>query len=224
MPSDMQLQREVEAELEWEPSIDAREIRIWVKDGAATLGGSAPSYLDKIGAGIAVERLSGVKAVRNDITVTLPEANIVSDEVIGQDVRGVLGAQLPLWADRIKISVSDRILTLEGDVEWHFQKDAIEAAVRCIRGLEDVVDKIRIEPRLTPMHVQEGIELALRRVANLDAKSISITAKQGAVILEGETRSLRERSEIERAAWSAPGVWNVDNRIVVAERPERPAA
>jgi osmotically-inducible protein OsmY len=223
MQPDMQLQRDIEAELEWEPSIDAREIRISVNDGSVSLTGSVPAYPDKIGAEIAVERLSGVKAVRNDIAVILPEADIVPDELVSREVQAMLAAQLPLWVDRIKTTVSDRVLTLEGDVEWHFQKEAIEAAVRRVRGIEDVIDKIRIEPRLTPTRVQEQIELALRRAANLDARSVTVTAKRGAVTLQGETRSWRERSEVERAAWSAPGVWSVDNRIVVSDRPERAA-
>lgn len=223
MKSDMQLERDIAAELDWEPSIDARGIMASVKEGVVTLGGSAPSYPDKTGAEAAVKRLAGVKAVRNDIAVSLPEADIVPDEQISREVQAMLAAQLPLWADRIKTIVSDRVLTLEGDVEWHFQKDAVEAAVERVRGIEDVIDKIRIEPRLTPMRVQEEVELALRRAASLNARSITVTAKRGAVTLEGEARSWTERSEAERAAWSAPGVWSVDNRIVVSDRPERAA-
>jgi osmotically-inducible protein OsmY len=216
MKPDAQLQADIEAELDWDPSIDAHDIKVAVKDGTVILTGSTRSYPDKTGAESAVKRVAGVRAVRNDLSVNLPDADTELDETIAQEAARVLATQVPLWADRIKVTVTERCLTLEGDVEWHFQKDAIEAAAAHTRGIEDVVDKIRIEPRVTPIRVKEEVELALRRVANLEPGTVIVTTKGGAVTLEGETRSLNERTEIERVAWSAPGVWRVDNRITVS--------
>ncbi len=216
MKPDAQLQADIEAELDWDPSIDARRIKVAVKDGTAILTGSTPSYPDKTGAESAVKRVAGVGAVRNDLSVDLPDADTEQDETIAQEAARVLATHVPLWADRIKVTVTERCLTLEGDVEWHFQKDAIEAAAAHTHGIEDVVDKIRIEPRVTPIRVKEEVELALRRAANLEPGTVIVTTRGGAVTLEGETRSLNERTEIERVAWSAPGVWRVDNRITVS--------
>jgi osmotically-inducible protein OsmY len=216
MKPDAQLQADIEAELDWDPSIDARGIKVAVKDGTVILTGATPSYPDKTGAESAVKRVAGVRAVTNDLSVNLPDADTELDETIAQEAARVLATQVPLWADRIKVTVTERCLTLEGDVEWHFQKDAVEAAAAHTRGIEDVVDKIRIEPRVTPIRVKEEVELALRRAAIIEPGAVIVTTKGGAVTLEGETRSLNERTEIERVAWSAPGVWRVDNRITVS--------
>jgi osmotically-inducible protein OsmY len=216
MKPDAQLQVDIEAELDWDPSIDAHDIKVAVKDGTVILTGSTPSYPDKTGAESAVKRVAGVRAVRNDLSVNLPEADTELDETIAQEAARVLATQVPLWADRVKVTVAERCLTLEGDVEWHFQKEAIEAAAAHTRGIEDVVDKIRIEPRVTPMRVKDEVELALRRAATLEPGAVIVTTRGGVVTLEGETRSWNERTEIERAAWSAPGVWHVNNRVTVS--------
>jgi osmotically-inducible protein OsmY len=216
MKSDPQLQSDIEAELEWDPTIDAHGIKVAVKNGMVTLSGFVPSYPDKIGAEMAAKRVGGVKALRNDVDVSLPHPDIEPDDQIAQHAREILAAQLPLWADRIRVTVTDCRLTLEGDVEWHFQKEAIEAMVARTPGIEDVIDKIRIEPRTTSVRVKEEIELALRRTVTLEPGAVSVAAKAGVVILEGKTRSWNERAEVERIAWSAPGVWNVDNRLTVS--------
>lgn len=216
MKSDAQLRSDVEVELEWDPSIDARGIKVTAKNGMVTLTGFVPTYLDRIGADKAAKRVSGVRALRNDLGVSLAEPDIEPDDKIARDATAILAMQVPLWANRIKVTVTDRRLTLEGDVEWHFQKDAVEAAVARVRGIEDVIDKIRIEPRTSPIRVKETIELALHRTVRLEPGAVSVTTKGGVVTLEGKTRSWNERNEVERAAWSAPGVWSVDNQIAVS--------
>lgn len=223
MKSNAQLQSDVEAELEWDPSIAADGIKVAVKNGTVTLSGLVPSYPDKTGAETAVKRVSGVQAVINDLRVNLPEANIEPDNKIAQDALAILVMQFPRWANRIKVTVTGHRLTLDGDVEWHFQKDAIESVAARTRGIVDLINRIVIEPQATAIQVREKIELALRRGAMLEPGAVIISTKGSTVTLDGKTRSWNERNEVERTAWSAPGVLSVDNRIAVSGEasPER---
>ena len=124
--------------------------------------------------------------------------------------------QFPRWANRIKVTVTGRILTLDGDVEWHFQKDAIESVAARTRGIGDLINRIVVEPQATAIQVREKIELALRRGAMLETGAVIISTKGSTVTLDGKTRSWNERNEVERTAWSAPGILSVDNRIAVS--------
>jgi osmotically-inducible protein OsmY len=107
-------------------------------------------------------------------------------------------------------------LTLEGDVEWNYQRERAEEAVRRVRGIKGIINSIEVKPRVAPMEIRRKIEEALRRAAEVDASHVTVETNGGEVILRGTVRSWAERQDAERAAWSAPGVTKVDNRIIVS--------
>jgi osmotically-inducible protein OsmY len=216
MVSDADIKREVEDELRWDPDVDATDIAIAVKDGVVTLSGFVRSYSQKFQAERDVKKLKGVRGVANDIEIKLPAANERPDPEVARDVVEALKRELPYSSENIKVVVRNGWLTLEGEVEWKFQSERAEQVVRRIKGLKGVANLIEIKPRVAAGVVKQQIEEALKRNAEVDAKSITVEASGGDVVLRGKVRSWAERQEAERAAWRAPGVAHVDNRIVVS--------
>ncbi len=213
--TDTGLQRAVLAELVWEPSVDASHIGVSVKNGVVTLSGHVESYLEKLQAERAAKRVPGVRGVANELEIKLPDSNKRSDEDIALAAVNALKWNLFVPADQIKITVRQGWITLEGEVKWQFQRNAAEKAVRRLKGVMGVNNYIRIQPRITPIEVQNRITDAFTRSAELDARGIKVEADGDKVILVGRVRSLAEREEAERIAWSAPGVSQVENLIVV---------
>lgn len=213
--SDSEIKRDVEEELRWDPDIEADDIAISVKDAVVTLAGFVPSYSDKYEAEQAAKRVAGVVAVANDLEVRLPTADERPDPEIARDAVAALKSQLPYTYDQLKIVARNGWITLEGEVEWHYQKDLAEQAVRRIKGVKGVSDLIMVKPRVAPSEVKRKIEEALKRQAELEADQIDVEVNGGEVILRGRVRTWAERQEAERAAWQAPGVTKVENRIVV---------
>lgn len=216
MKSDAQLQRDVLDELSWEPSVDAAHIGVSVKDGVVTLSGHVPSYAEKYGAELAARRVYGVKAVANELEVKLPGSSVRSDEDLAAAAVKALESNVFVPPNTIKPIVRDGWITLEGEVEWAYQRDAAESAVRYLSGVRGVTNAITIKPRVTPAEVKAKIEEALKRSAEMDARRIGVEVKDGQVILGGTVRSWTERDEAERAAWAAPGVRRVEDHITVA--------
>jgi osmotically-inducible protein OsmY len=215
MRTDSDIKRDVEQELRWDPDIDATDVAVSVKDGVVTLSGFMRSYTQKWQAEEDAKRVAGVTAVANDIQVRLPAVDQRPDPEIARDAVAELKKWLPYSADRIKVTVSDGWVTLEGEVEWNYQKERAEEAVRRVKGLVGLTNNIKLKPSVTPADVKRKIEEALKRNAEIDASGITVETNGSEVILRGTVRSWAERREAERAAYAAPGVTTVDNQISV---------
>jgi osmotically-inducible protein OsmY len=214
--TDLELRKAVESELNFEPSINAAEIGVAAKDGIITLSGNVPSYWEKMAAERAAARVSGVKAVVNEVEVHLPGSSERTDEDIARAALNALQWNVLIPLDRIKVKVSKGWVTLEGMVDWQFQKTAAEKAVRKLIGVKGVIDLIELKPSVSKGEVKAAIEGALKRLAEIDANKIKVETEDGKVVLSGTVRSWFEREEAERAAWAAPGVRTVEDRIAVA--------
>ncbi len=206
--ADERIQDRVLAELEWDPRIRSTQIGVAVKDGVVTLTGCVDSYVKKLAAERAARRVRGVRAVVNDIQVHLP--------IFAHQTDADIAALVP--ADRIRVTVSRGVITLNGEVTWEFEKRAAEGAVRRLVGVRGVVNNIGVRPPVgpSPEQLTHQIHDALVRNAETDAQQVSVEVQGDKVILRGAVRSWAEREEAERVAWSAPGVTTVDNRITVA--------
>ena len=210
------IERDVREELQWDPDLDATDIAISAKDGVVTLAGFVRSYTDKYEAEAAAKRVAGVVGVANDIEVRLPSVDERPDPEIARDAVAAIKSQLPISSERIKVVVKNGWVSLEGQVEWQYQKNTAENAVRRIKGVKGVSNLISLKPRAEPSEIKKKIVDAFRRSAEVDGNRIAVEAHGSEVVLKGTVRSWIEREEAERVAWSAPGVTKVEDRIVVA--------
>jgi osmotically-inducible protein OsmY len=187
-----------------------------VNNGIVTLAGFVRSYSERHLAEAAAKRVAGVLAVANDLEVRLPEMDQRPDPEIARDAVVRIKEELPYAWEKILVVVKNARLTLEGEVEWNYQRERAEAAVRGVRGVEGITNSIEVKPRVAPEDIRRKIEEALRRAAEIDATQLTVETNGDEAILRGAVRSWAERQEAERAAWSVPGVAKIDNRIIIS--------
>jgi len=214
--SDENIQREVLAELKWDARASPAEIGVSVRDGVVALTGWVDSFLKRWAAEQAAHRVRGVKAVANDIEVRLPDSSERTDAELAGMVVNALQWDAGLPADQFKVTVEKGWVTLRGETEWQFQKLDAERVVRRLKGVSGVSNLITVKPSVTPAGVKSSIEQALVRSVKTDAERITVEVDGSKVILKGTVRSVAEKNEAERAAWMAPGVTHVENKISVS--------
>ena len=215
--TDEQIQRDVLEELNWDARVQPNEIGVAVKDGIVTLIGWVDSYTKKWAAEDAAKRVRGVKAVANDIEVRLPSSAERTDADIAAAALHALEWDAFVPVDKVEVTVSKGWLTLRGEVEWAFQKEDAERLVRRLAGARGVTNLIAVKPYARPLssELKRKIEEALVRSAETDAQRITVEVQGNKVILHGKVRSWAERQEAERMAWSAPGVTEVENGVLI---------
>lgn len=215
MKSDLQLRQDVETQLDWDPRVDSQQVGVSVKDGVVALTGQVKSYAQWLGARDAAQSVAGVQALANEIRIMDHPDQGRSDADIAECALHVLRNNVHVPLESIQLEVSGAWITLTGHVPNWFQRDAAESALRHLRGVLGISNKIDIIPIVKVPDVQDRIEAAFRRHATLDAKNIRIHVKDGDVTLEGQVRSILERGDAEYAAWNIPGVRCVHDNITV---------
>lgn len=213
--SDSSLRQDIFDELEYEPSIDAANVGVAVKDGIVTLTGNVASFAQRMSLRDAVLRVKGVNAVVQEIEVVPAGAHAVTDEEIARRTVNMLSWNVVVPENTVQVEVRQGWVQLTGNVEWQYQKDAAESAIWRMPGVIGVSNNIKIVPAVTPVDIKKRIEAAFKRDAALEAQAVTVSVTGGTVKLEGRVNAWTERRAAARAAWSAPGVRVVENHITV---------
>lgn len=212
--SDNDIQSDIIDEYVWDPAVDAPDVGVQVHDGVVTLTGAVDSYTIKLAAEKAAQRVDGVRAVANDLTIRGPFTH--NDTDIARAAAGAIESRLSIPADAVEVTVQNGTVTLRGTVDWSYQRRAAEAAVEYLRGVRHVSNLISVkQPKVSDLDVSAGIERALVRAAELDADRIRVRSENGHVTLSGTVRSFAEKEGAALAAWRAKGVTHVTNNIGV---------
>jgi osmotically-inducible protein OsmY len=214
--TDAELKKDILSELEFEPSVLTNDIGVLVKDGTVTLNGFATSYGEKYNAVTATKRVAGVTAIADDIEVKFPDSLRRTDGDIAAAADAAIRWSATIPKDSVQVTVREGWITLEGSVEWWYQKNAAKDLVQYMSGVAGVSNQIEIKPVLSAAGVEASIKSAFERSAQLDATKIQVETSGSQVTLRGKVRNYAEREEAERVAWAAPGANSVDNQIAVS--------
>ena len=215
--SDIKLRQAVLDELEWDPRVNAAHIGVTAEGSVITLSGFVSTYAEKLAAERAAKRVAGVRGIAQEIEVRLPSDSKTADDQIAKRAIDVLSWCTMIPPSRVNVLVQDNWVTLSGKVDWAYQRDEAEKAVRKLSGIRGISNFVEVDPRIEAANVKQRIENAFKRNADLEADSIRVTASGGKVTLEGKVKAWYERELAERTAWSAPGVTAVDDRIAVGQ-------
>ena len=221
MKTDAELKQDVMEELKWEPDVKAAAIGVAVQDGIVTLTGTVDTYMQKVSAERAAERIYGVKGIAQEIKVKLPNSFMRDDGDIALAAANALAWNASVPDDRVMVKVQDGWVTLSGDVDFRYQKNAAYDAICGLMGVTGVTNLVGIKPpqkpatKEMPSEIRAKIETAFRRHALLDARRVAIQVSDGKVILDGSVHSFAEKKEAELAACSAPGICEVENNISI---------
>ncbi len=215
MKTDEQIKNDVEDELAWDPSVHAEQVGVSVRDGVVQLNGTVGSYYEKWAAEQAAFRVANVKSIASEIKVDLGSTPLRTDEDIARAATNHLAWDL-LVPKTVKLKVAGGWVTLQGTVDWQFQRDEAERVVTPLSGVIGVTNDIELKPKVSATGVKAKIEEALKRDAQIDADSITVEASGNTVTLRGTVESWAEREEAEDTAYSAPGVAKVNNFIEIS--------
>lgn len=215
MRTDLEIQKDVMDEIGWEPSLNPSEIGVAVKDGIVTLSGRVDSFFRKQIAEKAAKRVKGVKALAEDIQIGVSPSYKRSDADIAAAVLNALKWHTVLQEEKITVKVEDGIVTLDGEVEWEYQRKNATTVVENLNGVVAVTNLITVKPKLVSANIEQKITAAFQRNAAIDAKKITVNVEGDKVILSGTVRSFTEKDDAENAAWAAPGVLHVVNKLII---------
>lgn len=217
MKTDVQIQKDVMDELKWQPILNSSEIGVAVKNGIVTLSGMVDSFSKKLSAEKAAKKIIGVKAIAEDIQIGVSPAYRKTDTEIAEAVLNALKWHSVVPEDKIKLKVEDGIVTLEGELEWEYQRTNAKTAIQDLTGVRSVVNLITVKPKLNSVELERKITEAFRRNATFDASKINVSTVGNKVTLSGRVRSFIESEDAADVAWAAPGVFEVDNNLTIEE-------
>jgi len=217
MKSDVQIQQDVIEELKWEPFLNASDIGVSVKNGIVTLSGQVDAYSKKIAAEKSAKNVTGVKAIAEDIQIGVSPTHDKTDTEIAEAVLNALKWHTAVQDEKIKIKVEDGNVRLDGEVEWEYQRSNAKTAIENLSGVKSVINFITVKAKVLSADVKEKIMDAFHRSATIDAACIKPEITGNKVTLLGKVRSVSEKEDAESAAWNAPGVTTVENKLLVDE-------
>ncbi len=217
MKSDAELKKDVVDELAWDPAVNASAVGVAVRDGVVTLTGHLDTYAEKAAVERVLKRVGGVKAIALELDVRLAPGHVRSDTDIARAAEQALGWNSMVPADKVRVIVDRGWVTLQGQLEWDYQRQSAEKAVRALVGVVGLSNEIAIAPRAAPADVTRRIREALTRQAQREVKHMDVRVNGGTVTLQGQVHSWHERNAAQGAAWSAPGVVQVINELSIAD-------